>query len=265
VDPTPSALLERALAADPGRPLLTFYDDATGERVELSVATTANWVAKTAGLLVDGLGTAPGDRVAVDLPRHWLAAVWALAAWRTGCEVVLGALAPTGPAPGGRLSGRVSGRVSVAVTGPAGLAAAARVADEVVGVSLLPLGAPFGSGALPAGALDYAREVPGHADRFSGPAPPAGSAALRTGAGTWTQAEVVALAAGLAARWHAGPAARLLVAGRLDQPDELLATALVPLAVGGSAVLCRHRDPSDDAGLDRLAAAERVSARAVRT
>ena len=33
------------------RPLITFYDDATGERVELSAATTANWAAKAANLL----------------------------------------------------------------------------------------------------------------------------------------------------------------------------------------------------------------------
>ena len=40
-------LLAELLRADAGRPLVTFYDDATGERVELSVATYANWVAKT--------------------------------------------------------------------------------------------------------------------------------------------------------------------------------------------------------------------------
>ena len=44
---TPAGLLADALRADPGRPLITFYDDATGERVELSVATFGNWVAKT--------------------------------------------------------------------------------------------------------------------------------------------------------------------------------------------------------------------------
>ena len=49
---------------DPTRPLLTWYDDATGERTELSGATLANWVAKTANLLVDGLGLGPGDRAA---------------------------------------------------------------------------------------------------------------------------------------------------------------------------------------------------------
>ncbi|NEB75744.1 TIGR03089 family protein, partial [Streptomyces sp. SID14478] len=62
---TPAALLQAALAADPGRPLVTFYDDATGERVELSVATFANWVAKTANLLQGDLNAEPGDRVAL--------------------------------------------------------------------------------------------------------------------------------------------------------------------------------------------------------
>ena len=37
------------------QPLVTFYDDATGERTELSGITVGNWVAKTGNLL-----TAPG-------------------------------------------------------------------------------------------------------------------------------------------------------------------------------------------------------------
>lgn len=78
-DRTPADLLRSALAADPGRPLVTFYDDATGERVELSVATFANWVAKTANLLQGDLAAQPGDRVALLLPAHWQTAVWLLA------------------------------------------------------------------------------------------------------------------------------------------------------------------------------------------
>ena len=46
-------VLARQLRADSSRPLITFYDDATGERVELSVTTYANWVAKVASLLVE--------------------------------------------------------------------------------------------------------------------------------------------------------------------------------------------------------------------
>src|SRR3954452_11141926 len=82
-----SALLRRA----PARPLVTFYDDATGERVELSVATYANWVAKTAGLLQDELGVDRGGVVLVDLPTHWLGPVWLGAAWRLGVAGTPGA------------------------------------------------------------------------------------------------------------------------------------------------------------------------------
>ena len=57
---TAATLLATALRDDPARPLLTFHDDATGERTELSVATFANWVAKTANLLADDLGAGPG-------------------------------------------------------------------------------------------------------------------------------------------------------------------------------------------------------------
>src|SRR5581483_10873997 len=56
---TPSELLAAEVARDGARPLFTFYDDATGARVELSVATTANWVAKTAGFLIDTYDVQP--------------------------------------------------------------------------------------------------------------------------------------------------------------------------------------------------------------
>src|SRR5215210_8955354 len=85
---TPDRLLSQAVADDPARPLITFYDDSTGERVELSVLTFANWVAKTANLLVDGLGAAPGQRVSLDLPTHWQAAVWHAACWAAGLVTV---------------------------------------------------------------------------------------------------------------------------------------------------------------------------------
>ena len=108
-DRTPADLLSSALAADPGRPLVTFYDDATGERVELSVATFANWVAKTANLLQGDLAAAPGDRVALLLPAHWQTAVWLLA-----CSSV-GVIADVGGDPGA---------ADVVVSGPDSLEAA---------------------------------------------------------------------------------------------------------------------------------------------
>ena len=46
-----AALLDPLLARDPMGPRITYYDDATGERIELSTVTLANWAAKTANLL----------------------------------------------------------------------------------------------------------------------------------------------------------------------------------------------------------------------
>ena len=47
------ALLAPLRAGDAARPVVTFYDRATGERVELSGLTFENWAAKTANLLRD--------------------------------------------------------------------------------------------------------------------------------------------------------------------------------------------------------------------
>jgi uncharacterized protein (TIGR03089 family) len=85
--PTPAALLADALRRDGARPFLTAYDDTSGERVELSIATTANWVAKTANFLVEELGVEPGDTVGVVLPLHWQSAVVVLACWSAGAVV----------------------------------------------------------------------------------------------------------------------------------------------------------------------------------
>jgi len=76
------------LQRDPGRPRITWYGP-DGERVELSGAVLANWVAKSTNLLVEEVDAAPGVRVRVDLPPHWRALVWSLAAWRCGACVAL--------------------------------------------------------------------------------------------------------------------------------------------------------------------------------
>jgi uncharacterized protein (TIGR03089 family) len=83
---TPAQLLSDALRRDGARPFLTYYDLASGDRVELSVATTANWVAKTANFLVEECGVEPGDPVGVRLPLHWQTAVVILACWSAGAQ-----------------------------------------------------------------------------------------------------------------------------------------------------------------------------------
>lgn len=83
------ALLDPLLRDNPAGPRITFYDDATGERVELSTVTLANWAAKTANLLRDEMAAGPGTRVAVLLPEHWQTVATLLGVWWVGAEVVL--------------------------------------------------------------------------------------------------------------------------------------------------------------------------------
>jgi uncharacterized protein (TIGR03089 family) len=143
----PFRVFADALAAQtartPGDPAVTYYDDLTGERVELSYTTYANWVAKTASLLQDELGVERGTLLTIDLPTHWLGPVWLGAAW------VLGATAgdPT-----------TATRGDLVVCGPAGLSTHAGGRGEVVACSLLPMGARFRT-PLPAGVLDFGEVV----------------------------------------------------------------------------------------------------------
>jgi uncharacterized protein (TIGR03089 family) len=231
---TPAGLLTAALRTDPARPFLTFYDDATGERVELSVATFANWVAKTANLLQDDLGAQPGDRLALLLPAHWQTAAWILAGFSTGVVV----------APGADPAG-----ADLVVTGPDTLDQSRACNGERVALALRPLGGRFPQ--PPAGFLDYAAEVPGQGDRFTPYAPVRSDAdALELpGEGTLTAGEVVerAHAYGLA------PGARVLSRLPFTTWEGLAAGLLAPLASAGSAVLCRHAAALPP---DRLAARE---------
>ena len=84
-----AAILEPMLRADPVGPRITYYDDATGERIELSAVTLANWAAKTGNLLRDELGGGAGSRVAMLLPAHWQTAAVLFGVWWIGAEVVV--------------------------------------------------------------------------------------------------------------------------------------------------------------------------------
>jgi hypothetical protein len=139
------------------QPVLTFYDDATGERTELSAATLDNWVAKTANLIVDGHGLGPGDTAAVLLPPHWLTAAVLLGCRAAGLVTVTG-----GPA-------------HVAFVTPETDVEARDVeADDVYVVGLSPFATPL-PGGPPPGTADYNLEVRAYGDRFAGldPRPPA--------------------------------------------------------------------------------------------
>jgi uncharacterized protein (TIGR03089 family) len=214
-----------AVAADPTRPLVTFYDDATGERSELSGATLANWVAKTANLLVDGLGLTPGDVATVRLPPHWQTAAVLLGCWNAGISVDV-----TG-----------SHRADVAFV----TADVTAVADEIFALALAPLGLPFRPGPPP-GTADYVVEVRTHGDAFSPRVRPE-QPALADGT---THAGLVE-----AARARGLPAAsRVLVdGGRTTDPLDWL---VAPIVAGTSVVLCRNLD---DARLAKRLEAERAT------
>src|ERR1700759_4662072 len=77
------------MASDPTGPRVTFYDDATGERIELSAATLANWAAKTGNLLRDELAAGPHTRIAILLPAPRQTAAALFGVWWIGAEAVL--------------------------------------------------------------------------------------------------------------------------------------------------------------------------------
>lgn len=98
-EPVPADALREA-----DLPLLTYYDDATGERTELTAHQLGGWAARSAGLLRDDCGLRAGDRVAVLLPPHWRTAAVLLGAWAVGCPCRSG----PGPPPGCRSSNRAA-------------------------------------------------------------------------------------------------------------------------------------------------------------
>jgi uncharacterized protein (TIGR03089 family) len=231
---TPAQLLARAVVDDPARPLITFYDDATGERAELSVVTFGNWVAKTANLLVDGLGAQPGQRVALDLPVHWQGAVWHAACWVSGLVTMTGA----GAADAADIA-------VLALDGDGAGERAAPQAAEVVGLGLGPLGLPRRDRTPPDYVtVDYDREIHGHGDRFPFTASDqADRPALETDSGAaFTAGELGAETDEHLRRWASPTGSRILSGLPYRGLLAVVSGLLAPLANAGGAVLCRRPD-----------------------
>ena len=200
-----------AIASDPTRPLLTWYDDATGERTELSGATLANWVAKTANLLVDELALSPGDPAGVLLPPHWQTAAVLLGCWSAKLTVT--------DTPGDvDVLFAAAGRVAEAGDWSAG--------DRYV-LALDPFALPMRQ--VPEGFADFVSEVRTHGDHFT-PYPQAGPA----------DADLLARARARAADLGVAPGDRVLIdtATHPDPVDWLLA----PLTARATVVLCGNLD-----------------------
>ncbi|TDD90213.1 TIGR03089 family protein [Actinomadura rubrisoli] len=255
----PAELLRRRVAGDPSRPLVTYYDDGPGERVELSARTFDNWVSKTANFLVDGLGAEPGTRAVLALPPHWQSAVWLMACWSAGLVAE-----PVDPET---VRTRIGADAAepLGASGPYILAAAEEVLDEViadtgaeeiVGLSLHALGGPLGR--CPAGVVDYAAEVRAYGDRFAaGPEVTPAAPALSVTKATLSGSDLVAAAHAAVAKWDLDARDRVLVDMSFATLDGLLAGLLAPLASGASVIIQRN---FDKAALDRRVTLEHVTA-----
>jgi uncharacterized protein (TIGR03089 family) len=145
------SLLARRLDTAPGQPFVTYYDDRTGERTELSVKTWANWVSKTANLYADVLMLDPGDDLHLDLPVHWLGTVFLGGLWACGLN-----LDDTAP---------------VAIVGPEALARGTGIGTTTTKACALNPFATRYAEPLPEGVLDHGVLWAGQSDVFSPIAP----------------------------------------------------------------------------------------------
>jgi uncharacterized protein (TIGR03089 family) len=223
---TVPSLFAALVAADPSLPLLTHYDDESGERTELSGATLGNWVAKTANLLVDGAGVAPAARATVWLPPHWQTAAVLLGAWSAGLTVGYGE--PTAEA------------AYVEFASLEAVEAGAPIGDaERLVLGLAPMGQPLRE--VPAGWTDYITEVRQHGDVFTGPAVAEATVALVDPDGTpITQGDLVERARRRAGDLGIAPGTRVLIdADAFPHPVDWL---LAPITAGAQIVLCTHSD-----------------------
>ncbi len=232
-----ATLLADLLQRDPGRPLITFYDHASGERTELSVTTYANWVAKTGSLLAEELDLERGQQLRIDLPTHWLTPVFLGAAWTVGLVVTF---EDQNEPP------------AVVVCGPGSLDRWAPYADDtlVLATALHPLGRPFDE-PLPPGVHDFGAEVWSQPDGFTPWDPPGPDDLALPGI---SQRDVFEAAAGGSLLTDGG---RLFTEENPASPSGL-PSFTEPFVRRGSVVLVAHPDPTR---VEETFSAERATAR----
>lgn len=231
-------LLQPLVRASSPKPLITFYDDASGARVELSRATTANWAAKTANWLVDEWDVEPGAPVAVDLPAHWQTVGVFLGAWWCGAHIVPEAQ-----------------EADVAFV-PADAVQRGVGARTIAAVGLDALGAPLQD--LRADAVDYIGDIRAHGDEFLPLAPVGEDAPALAGR---TVAQVLAEAREEAAAHGLGATDRVLSTRDWSVPGGVLGGLLSVLATGGaSLVQCAHSEQLDSEQWQRRRDNEKITA-----
>lgn len=225
-------------AATPDAPLLTYCDDATGERMELSAEALGRWAARTTSLLHDGCGLDAGDRVAVLLPAHWQTAAVLLGAWSAGLKVSFRLRATAGLTVHEPDADKPMDAVFVARDRVDDWLENVPEARHRFSLGLSGPGAGAGRQDVPDGYRDFLTEVLRYPDDPHGQAPLLRSSAASIDGTTFRQWG--ALAQGLAETLDLRAGDRLLVdAAEVEHPVKWL---LAPLAVGASVVLCANLD-----------------------
>jgi uncharacterized protein (TIGR03089 family) len=221
------------MASDPAGPRITYYDDATGERIELSTATLANWAAKTANLLRDELGAGPSSRVLVLLPAHWQTAAVVFGIWWIGAEVVVG---------GG------TAEIALCTVDRLPEADDAVGTGEIAVLSLDPFGKPVAD--LPVGLTDYATAVRVHGDQIAPERHPGHALDGREVSEVLVAAQDSAAARGITAQ------DRVLSSASWRTGTALIENLLAIFAAGASLVQVANPEP---AALDRRRQTEKIT------
>lgn len=236
----PVAALQAQTRTEPSRPLLTWYGPGS-ERVELSVVTFANGVAKTASFLRDELMLDPGDRVEVQLGLHWQTSVWIAACATNGIHLSLGSAAS-----GSELCNTVvSFDAESIIDSPA---------DNKVVVSRHPLGLP--GPALPSPLIDHARAAMAQPDSIE--VDPTDSSNFRLvgepAEGDFNLNRVAEATDSVAQRWGIRHGVTLLSSIPAEVTEGWLAAWAMPLLMNTHTIWCA---PEVDAA--SVARAERVT------
>ncbi|ALG84278.1 TIGR03089 family protein [Gordonia phthalatica] len=216
-----------AAAPDHARPMLTYYNESTGERTELSGATLGNWAAKIGNFLRDGVGLIAGDQVRVDLPEHWQTAAILLGSWWAGAQVLIG---------------DADGDARVVFTSRDRIDA--HDEDEVVVVPLDPFA--MGVRDLPIGLSDFGESIRAHGDRF-----------VPSGAGDLAVDDVSVQDVVTAVAGDVTAGDRIISVLPWRTAAEVVANFAAPLVAGASLVYVDG--PADDARLDKTAATEKAT------
>ncbi|WP_045746936.1 TIGR03089 family protein [Actinoplanes rectilineatus] len=213
--------------------LITYYDDATGERSGLTAGELGSWTAATAALLTAECGLARGSRAGVLLPPHWQTAAVLLGAWAAGIEVAFRGWSTAGLAPD---TGPPLDAVFVERRRVGSWLEDVPEAPHRFVLGLAPHGGPTPD--VPHGYRDFPAVVRDHL----GTPPPADGVGLREVAtvdGT-TYGEYGVVAAEVARNRGIGPGDRLLIDATAS--EEPLTWLMSPLTAGASIVICANLD-----------------------